>query len=103
MARGTWLSAVPAEIGRVHRSSAADRIAGAEHWAAAWSKLVKRANLNDFRFHDLRHHFASRLVQSGIDLNTVRDLLGHADLEMVLRYAHLSPDRLTMAVEKVAR
>ena len=69
----------------------------------AWSKLVKRANLNDFRFHDLRHHFASRLVQSGIDLNTVRDLLGHADLEMVLRYAHLSPDRLTMAVEKIAR
>jgi integrase len=69
----------------------------------AWSKLVKRANLEDFRFHDLRHHFASRLVQSGIDLNTVRDLLGHADLEMVLRYAHLSPDRLTMAVEKVAR
>lgn len=69
----------------------------------AWSKLVKRANLNNFRFHDLRHHFASRLVQSGIDLNTVRDLLGHADLEMVLRYAHLSPDRLTMAVEKVAR
>jgi hypothetical protein len=33
----------------------------------------------------------------------VRDLLGHADLEMVLRYAHLSPDRLAMAVEKVAR
>lgn len=69
----------------------------------AWRKLVKRANLQNFRFHDLRHHFASRLVQSGIDLNTVRDLMGHADLEMVLRYAHLSPDRLTMAVEKVAR
>lgn len=69
----------------------------------AWRKLVKRANLENFRFHDLRHHFASRLVQSGIDLNTVRDLMGHADLEMVLRYAHLSPDRLTMAVEKVAR
>jgi len=69
----------------------------------AWSKLVKRAKLDDFRFHDLGHQFASRLVQSGIDLNTVRDLLGHADLDMVLRYAHLSPDRLTMAVEKVAR
>ncbi len=69
----------------------------------AWSKLVQRANLDNFRFHDLRHHFASRLVQSGIDLNTVRDLLGHADLEMVLRYAHLSPDRLTMAVETIAR
>jgi site-specific recombinase XerD len=42
-------------------------------------------------------------VQSGIDLNTVRGLMGHADLEMVLRYAHLSSDRSTMAVEKVAR
>jgi integrase len=68
-----------------------------------WRKLVRRANLQNFRFHDLRHHFASRLVQSGIDLNTVRDLMGHADLDMVLRYAHLSPDRVTMAGEKVAR
>lgn len=69
----------------------------------AWRGLRKRAALQEFRFHDLRHHFASRLVQSGIDLNTVRELLGHADITMVLRYAHLSPDRLTAAVEKVAR
>ena len=69
----------------------------------AWRGLRKRAGLQGFRFHDLRHHFASRLVQSGIDLNTVRELLGHADITMVLRYAHLSPDRLAAAVEKVAR
>lgn len=69
----------------------------------SWRTLRKAAGLADFRFHDLRHHFASRLVQSGIDLNTVRELLGHADISMVLRYAHLSPDRLTMAVELVAR
>jgi hypothetical protein len=42
-------------------------------------------------------------VQSGVDLNTVRELLGHSDITMVLRYAHLSPDRLVTAVEKVAR
>jgi len=68
-----------------------------------WQRLCKRAALQGFRFHDLRHHFASRLVQSGVDLNTVRELLGHADITMVLRYAHLSPDRLATAVEKVAR
>lgn len=48
-------------------------------------------------------YFASRLVQSGIDLNTVRELLGHADITMVLRYAHMLPDRLAMAVERVVR
>jgi integrase len=69
----------------------------------AWRSLRTAAGLPDFRFHDLRHHFASRLVQSGIDLNTVRELLGHADITMVLRYAHMSPDRLSMAVERVAR
>ena len=69
----------------------------------AWRGLRERAALEGFRFHDLRHHFASRLVQSGVDLNTVRELLGHADITMVLRYAHLSPERLATAVEKVAR
>jgi integrase len=69
----------------------------------AWRSLIEIAGIENFRFHDLRHHFASRLVQSGIDLNTVRELLGHADITMVLRYAHMSPDRLAMAVERVAR
>ncbi|MGH8198919.1 MAG: tyrosine-type recombinase/integrase [Steroidobacteraceae bacterium] len=69
----------------------------------AWRGLRKRAQLQNFRFHDLRHHFASRLVQSGVPLNTVRELLGHADTTMVLRYAHLSPDHLADAVEKIAR
>jgi integrase len=69
----------------------------------AWRRLRKGAKLQNFRFHDLRHHFASRLVQSGIPLNAVRELLGHADTTMVLRYAHLSPDHLAAAVEKVAR
>ncbi len=69
----------------------------------AWRSLIEIAGIEKFRFHDLRHYFASRLVQSGIDLNTLRELMGHADITMVLRYAHMSPDRLAMAVERVAR
>ena len=69
----------------------------------AWRGVRESAALEDFHFHDLRHHFASRLVQSEVDLNTVRELLGHADVTMVLRYAHLAPDGLALAVEKVAR
>jgi site-specific recombinase XerD len=69
----------------------------------AWRSLRKRAGLGDCRLHNLRHHFASRLVQQGTDLNVVRELLGHSDITMVLRYAHLDPRNLAAAVERVAR
>jgi integrase len=49
--------------------------------------------------HVLRHTFASRLVMAGIDLRTVQELMGHKDINMTLRYAHLSPDRKRAAIE----
>lgn len=67
----------------------------------SWTKVAKAAKLKGVRFHDLRHTFASKLVQAGVDLNTVRALLGHADLKMTLRYAHLAPNNLAAAVAKL--
>jgi integrase len=65
-----------------------------------WS-ICKRVGIDRFGWHVLRHTFASQLVMKGVPLKAVQELLGHATLEMTMRYAHLSPEVRTDAVNRL--
>lgn len=67
----------------------------------SWDTARKEAGLLEMRIHDLRHSFASFLVNAGRSLYEVQELLGHADIRTTSRYAHLSRERLREAVEVV--
>src|SRR5262247_2935718 len=67
----------------------------------AFTKALENAGIKGFRFHDLRHTAASHMVMRGANLVDVKEVLGHADLKMTLRYAHLSPAHLRTAVDRL--
>jgi integrase len=66
----------------------------------AFEHAVKAARIEDFVFHDCRHHFASWFVMRGGSLRALQEILGHADLKMTLRYSHLAPEHLRQEMVK---
>jgi len=68
----------------------------------AWRRALMRAGIADFRWHDLRHTWASWHVQAGTPLPTLKELGGWSTFDMVLRYAHLGADHLAADAERIA-
>ncbi len=68
----------------------------------AWQTALKRAGIDGFRFHDLRHTAASYLAMNGAGLREIADILGHKTLAMVQRYSHLTHDHKIATVERMA-
>src|SRR5262245_24932419 len=79
------------QIGRVFPGVTDDQV------SMAFRRACKKAKIEDFCFHDLRHTHASWLRMNGADIHTVQQLLGHKDIRMTTRYAHLSPGFLAGA------
>ena len=84
--------------GRVIRNLAGEPLCGPRYW---FEKALKEAGIQGFRWHDLRHTFASRLAMAGVGLRAIQDALGHKSIAMTVRYSHLAPDFLLDVVEKL--
>ena len=68
-----------------------------------WASALKEANIQNFRFHDLRHSFATRLVQAGVNLKLVQEACHHASISMTVRYAHADDTHLRQAMSVLNR
>jgi integrase len=80
-----------AKRGRVFQSAkTGEALRNGRHW---FDDALLEAGIRNFRWHDLRHTFASRLRMKGAALEDIADLLGHRSLMMTRRYAHLGPNR----------
>jgi integrase len=90
-----------AVLARRWRPEAKGYVFGSRNWnsfRSAWEAALDAAGIESFRFHDLRHTFASWLVQRGRTLKEVQEALGHQTISMTMRYSHLAPDHLRAAV-----
>jgi integrase len=69
----------------------------------AFDNAAAEAQLDDFRLHDCRHHFASWFMMRGGNIQELKEILGHSSLAMTIRYAHLSPAHLRAAMERTEK
>ncbi len=74
---------------------------GYRHFTKWFKKALSQAEIQDFRPHDLRHTFGSRLTMRGVPLRTIQELMGHRDIATTLRYSHLSDAHRRAAVEEL--
>lgn len=74
----------------------------ATHLRDDFERARASLGMGGVRFHDLRHTYASWLIQAGVDLRAVKDLMGHSTMQMTSRYAHLEDKHLTRAVKKIS-
>jgi integrase len=70
-------------------------------WRKSWAKALEAAGIENFRLHDLRHTFATRMLKSGANLKVVQQALGHADISTTSIYAHVTPDDQAEAMDRM--
>lgn len=79
-----------------------DEVFATTNFRKRWYKAVEDAELADFRFHDLRHTFASWARQAGADLADICDALGHSNISVTMKYAHIKTDEHVTAFDRLA-
>jgi len=79
------------------------RVFDVTNFRGRWTKAVAAAALDDFRFHDLRHTFASWARMAGADLADICEALGHSDVSVTMRYAHIEPLEHRTAFDRVSQ
>ena len=103
MAKRSTCSLNTQKCGRSKIRSCSPAGAGCFDFDRLFAEAVRRAGIEAFRFHDLRHSAASYLAMSGATLSEIAAVLGHKTLAMVKRYSHLSEDHTAGVVERMAR
>jgi integrase len=87
-----------AEQAYVFRDAGRDSQHNYRRW---FNEALTEAKIKDYSWHCNRHTFASRLVMAGVDLRTVAELMGHSNIQMTMRYAHLAPQHNRAAVDRL--